>query len=371
MVLDVEPVAHVAAVAVDRQRLALERVQDHERDQLLGELEGAVVVRAVRDERRAGRRSRGRRARDGRRPPWRRRRASSARTASSSLKRPGRAERAVDLVGRDVEEAESALRVSLPAAPRKRRAASSSSKVPTTFVRMKAAGSSIERSTWVSAAKFTTALGADAAEQRPASRRGRRCRPATKANRRVGLDVRQALAGCRRRSACRRRRRGRCSCGAAAWRTKLQPMKPAPPVTRIVRMDRPLSPWGASGAKPWVGRREGRTAGQGRPDPAAAAPGRGVPRSPWPLGRPDLKVRAAGGESFRKKRRDKPAKCSEGTRGAPGNRRPYRKRVETLLGPDRVTGSCPSSLLVAAQRAAVDCSPEAREGHPSRGRQDH
>ena len=49
VVLDVEPVAHVAAVAVDRQRLALERVQDHERDQLLGELVRAVVVRAVRD----------------------------------------------------------------------------------------------------------------------------------------------------------------------------------------------------------------------------------------------------------------------------------------------------------------------------------
>ena len=52
-----------------------------------------------------------------------------------------------------------AFRASSPASARKRRAASSSSKVPPTFVRMKAAGSSIERSTWVSAAKFTTAPG--------------------------------------------------------------------------------------------------------------------------------------------------------------------------------------------------------------------
>ena len=37
--------------------------------------------------------------------------------------------------------------------------ASSSSKVPVTFVRTKEKGSSIERSTWVSAAKFTTAAG--------------------------------------------------------------------------------------------------------------------------------------------------------------------------------------------------------------------
>ena len=47
VVLDVEPVAHVEPVAVDRQRLALERVHQHERDQLLGKLERPVVVRAV------------------------------------------------------------------------------------------------------------------------------------------------------------------------------------------------------------------------------------------------------------------------------------------------------------------------------------
>ena len=52
VVLDVEPVAHVAAVAVDGQRLALHGVQDHERDQLLRELVRAVVVGAVGEQRR-------------------------------------------------------------------------------------------------------------------------------------------------------------------------------------------------------------------------------------------------------------------------------------------------------------------------------
>jgi hypothetical protein len=50
VVLDVDPVAHVQAVAVDGEGLALERVQDHEGDQLLGELVRAVVVRAAGDD---------------------------------------------------------------------------------------------------------------------------------------------------------------------------------------------------------------------------------------------------------------------------------------------------------------------------------
>ncbi len=50
VILDVDPVAHVAAVAVERQRLVGERVGDEERDQLLGELVRAVVVRAARDD---------------------------------------------------------------------------------------------------------------------------------------------------------------------------------------------------------------------------------------------------------------------------------------------------------------------------------
>lgn len=47
VVFDIEPVADVAAVAVDREGLAFEHVKDHEGDELFRELVGAVVVRAV------------------------------------------------------------------------------------------------------------------------------------------------------------------------------------------------------------------------------------------------------------------------------------------------------------------------------------
>ena len=47
MVIHIEPVADVVALAVDGQRLAVHRVQDHQRDELLGELIRAVVVGAV------------------------------------------------------------------------------------------------------------------------------------------------------------------------------------------------------------------------------------------------------------------------------------------------------------------------------------
>ena len=50
-VIDVQPVAHVAAVAVDGQGVASERVEDHQRDQLLGVLARAVVVGASTDNR--------------------------------------------------------------------------------------------------------------------------------------------------------------------------------------------------------------------------------------------------------------------------------------------------------------------------------
>ena len=50
MVLDVEPVARVLAVAVHRQRLALDDVVNHERNQLLGEVVRPVVVGAIRDD---------------------------------------------------------------------------------------------------------------------------------------------------------------------------------------------------------------------------------------------------------------------------------------------------------------------------------
>ena len=48
MVLHVQPVAYLHAIAVHRQRLARQRVHDHQRDQLLGEMVGTVVVAAIR-----------------------------------------------------------------------------------------------------------------------------------------------------------------------------------------------------------------------------------------------------------------------------------------------------------------------------------
>src|ERR687895_2714143 len=50
-VLDVDPVADLHAVAVHRQLVAVQRVEDHQRDQLLGVLVGPVVVRAAADQR--------------------------------------------------------------------------------------------------------------------------------------------------------------------------------------------------------------------------------------------------------------------------------------------------------------------------------
>jgi hypothetical protein len=49
MIADEEPVADLPAIAVDRQRLALKRKNDGERDQLLGKLVGSIVVGAVGD----------------------------------------------------------------------------------------------------------------------------------------------------------------------------------------------------------------------------------------------------------------------------------------------------------------------------------
>src|SRR6185436_13543065 len=48
----VEPVAHLAAVAVERQRLVLQRVGDEERNHLLRVLVGTEVVRRARDDHR-------------------------------------------------------------------------------------------------------------------------------------------------------------------------------------------------------------------------------------------------------------------------------------------------------------------------------
>ena len=50
VVLDEQPVAHVLALAIHGQRLAVADVVDEQRNQLLRELIGAVVVRAVGDD---------------------------------------------------------------------------------------------------------------------------------------------------------------------------------------------------------------------------------------------------------------------------------------------------------------------------------
>ena len=47
MILNVDPVAHIQPVAVNRQRLLAQRFDDHERDQFLRKLIGAVIVRAA------------------------------------------------------------------------------------------------------------------------------------------------------------------------------------------------------------------------------------------------------------------------------------------------------------------------------------
>ena len=47
MVFHEEPVPHVGAIPVDRQRLSLERIQQHQRNQLFRELVGTVVVGAI------------------------------------------------------------------------------------------------------------------------------------------------------------------------------------------------------------------------------------------------------------------------------------------------------------------------------------
>ncbi|GJD76742.1 hypothetical protein CFIICLFH_5001 [Methylobacterium goesingense] len=108
VVFDMDPVALVQAVAVDGQSLALQRVQDHQRDELFGEVARAVIVRAVRHQHRqavglvpgpgevVGGRLRGR--------------VGRARVVAAFLgEEPVRRQRAVDLVGGDVQEAERRL----------------------------------------------------------------------------------------------------------------------------------------------------------------------------------------------------------------------------------------------------------------------
>ena len=50
MIFHIQPVTDLVALAIDRQRLAIQRIEDHQRDQLLGEVERAVVVGTVGDD---------------------------------------------------------------------------------------------------------------------------------------------------------------------------------------------------------------------------------------------------------------------------------------------------------------------------------
>ena len=52
VVVDIQPVTHILAVAVHRKLLALQRIVDDQRDQLLRELVRSVIVGAVCDVRR-------------------------------------------------------------------------------------------------------------------------------------------------------------------------------------------------------------------------------------------------------------------------------------------------------------------------------
>ncbi len=104
MVLDVKPIANIVALAVDRQALTGESVQDRQRDQLLWKMVGSVIVRAVGDDDRQA---------VGSLPCLRQmvRRRLRGRVRGARIVRRFFGEQAffaegtVDLVGRDMEEA--------------------------------------------------------------------------------------------------------------------------------------------------------------------------------------------------------------------------------------------------------------------------
>ncbi len=107
VILHVQPVAHLATVAVERQRLSVERVRDEERDQLLRILAGAVGVRPAGDRRvhAEGADVRG----DVEIPGGLRDAVGAGRPQRVVLlRRAARLEVAVDLVRRDLDEANAA-----------------------------------------------------------------------------------------------------------------------------------------------------------------------------------------------------------------------------------------------------------------------
>jgi hypothetical protein len=116
MVVDVEPVANLVALAVDRQRLAVQGVEDHQRDELLGKVIRAVVVRAIGGDHRqsvgvvpGAHQMVGRGLAGGI--------GGIGLVAGGFGEQAGVAQAAVDLVGGDVMEAEAGLALAFQAVP--------------------------------------------------------------------------------------------------------------------------------------------------------------------------------------------------------------------------------------------------------------
>src|SRR4029079_17517248 len=116
VILDIEPIAHILAIAVDWQRLSGETPDDHVRDELLGEVIGPVIVRAIGEQRRQPVS-----LAPGAHQMIRRRLRGCVRRVRRVWRGLGeqalRTERAIALVGRDVVKAEASLRRGIEAAP--------------------------------------------------------------------------------------------------------------------------------------------------------------------------------------------------------------------------------------------------------------
>ena len=232
MVADVEPVAHVPAVAVHGQRLAGERVDDHQRNELFRKLARPVVVRAVGRQRGqsvgvmiGAHQMVGRGLRCG---------VRTVRRVAASLRERGivRAERAVHFVGRHVQEAEAscaprpAPRPSTRAPPRaggtcRRR---SCRRKPPDRGSTGRRGSRPRNSR--SRAADAACSSASTCARSPMSPRTKMCRASPRSVARLPrLPAYVSLS--------------RLTTGSPPFSsqssTKLEPMNPAPPVTRITR----------------------------------------------------------------------------------------------------------------------------------------
>ena len=200
-----------------------------------------------------------RRAPGGRSRPCWPSRASSGPAASSSGEDARRPERAVDLVGRDVDEAHDVV------ARARRRAAPA---CRATFVLTNGRPERIERSTWLSAAKWTTMSGALRRVEGPAHVVRLRDVAVHEGVVHFPAEVLE-VAGVRERVEVDDRQSGRSS--ASMW-TKLLPMNPAPPVTRT---------WSHGGSRRgslWSASRQG--ASRARAAPRARAVEHAVRRPP-------------------------------------------------------------------------------------------